>query len=274
MEKIHNLYITSTHKQGSDTNYNYNLYLSSYGIKIADNEDAYLNITSFQSLNSFYNINDNSKSFILKVKTDVDITFTYNLTLETGNYDIFEFENMVNNICSNYFTITYNKNKNKWNYIKNPLIINSEVILIVNSYNSSYFGLPAFLNNFINAVSMDGIGTLSSIINMNNFMLVVIRVLGLVEQNKSIDNFNKSINRGDTACIINRQDTPVGGLINWTAINNSFMKKISNLEINQITFLFYNEYNSLLTDIDNWVMTLQIIIKKKIQYQLSQSQME
>ena len=121
---------------------------------------------------------------------------------------------------------------------------------------------------------MDGIGTLSSIINMNNFMLVVIRVLGLVEQNKSIDNFSKSINRGDTGLIINRQDTPVGGLINWTAINNSFMKKISNLEINQITFLFYNEYNSLLTDIDNWVMTLQIIIKKKIQYQLSQSQME
>jgi hypothetical protein len=274
MEKIHNLYITSTHKQGSDTNYNFNLYLSSYGIKIADDEDAYLNITSFQSLNSFYNINDNSKSFIIKVKTDVDITFTYNLTLETGNYDIFEFENMVNNICSNYFTITYNKNKNKWNYIKNPLIINSEVILIVNSYNSSYFGLPAFVNNFINAVSMDGIGTLSSIINMNNFMLVVIRVLGLVEQNKSIDNFNKSINRGDTGLIINRQDTPVGGLINWTAINNSFMKKISNLEINQITFLFYNEYNSLLTDIDNWVMTLQIIIKKKIQYQLLQSQME
>ena len=121
MEKIHNLYITSTHKQGSDTNYNYNVYLSSYGIKIADDEDAYLNITSFQSLNSFYNINDNSKSFIIKVKTDVDITFTYNLTLETGNYDIFEFENMVNNICSNYFTITYNKNKNKWNYIKKSI---------------------------------------------------------------------------------------------------------------------------------------------------------
>jgi hypothetical protein len=249
---------------GNDTNYNYNLYLSSYGIKIADDEDAYLNITSFQSLNSFYNINDNSKSFIIKVRTDVDITFTYNLTLETGNYDIFEFENMVNNICSNYFSITYNKNKNKWNYIKNPLILTSEVILIVNSYNSSYFGLQAFVNNFIDAASIvDGIGTLSSIINMNNFGLIVIRVLGLVEQIKSIDNFNRSINRGDTACIISRQDTSVNALINWSAINNNFMKKISNIEINELTFLFYNEYNSLLTDIDNWTMTLQIIIEKK-----------
>ncbi len=108
---------------------------------------------------------------------------------------------------------------------------------------------------------------------MNNFGLIVIRVLGLVEQIKSIDNFNKTVNRGDTACIINRQDVSVGALINWSAINNSFKKKISNLEINQLTFLFYNEYNSLLTDIDNWTMTLQIIIQKK-PYQLLQMQKE
>ena len=63
-QQIHNLYITSTNKLGNDTNYNYNLYLPSYGIKINDDEDAYLNITSFMSLNSFYNINDNSKSFV------------------------------------------------------------------------------------------------------------------------------------------------------------------------------------------------------------------
>jgi hypothetical protein len=268
MEKIHNLYITSTNKYGTDTNYNYNLYLPSYNIQIASDEDAYLNITSFQTLNSFYNINDNSKTFIIKVRTDMDITFTYNLALETGNYDIYEFQEMVNNLCSSYFTMTYNKNKNKWNYIKNPSVINSTIFLIVNSYNSSYFGLTEFINNEIFAVALDGTGTMSSIINMNNFMLVVIRVLGLVEQNKSIDNFNKTINRGDTALIINRQDTPVGGLINWTAINHSFMKKISNLEINQLTFLFYNEYNSLLTDIDNWVMTLQITIKKKPHQQI------
>jgi hypothetical protein len=98
---------------------------------------------------------------------------------------------------------------------------------------------------------------------MNNFGLIVIRVLGLVEQIKSIDNFNRSVNRGDTACIISRQDTAVGALINWSSINNNYMKKISNLEINQLTFLFYNEFNSLLTDINDWVLCIQIIIQKK-----------
>lgn len=259
-QQIHNLYITSTNKLGNDTNYNYNLYLPSYGIKINDDEDAYLNITSFMSLNSFYNINDNSKSFTIKVRTDMDISFTYNMTLETGNYDIYEFQQMVNNICSDYFTMTYNKNKNIWKYTSNQ-VINNQVFIMTNSYNSSYFGITPFIYKEILLENVGG--TYSSLINMNNFSLIVIRVLGLVEQIKSIDNFNKTVNRGDTACIISRQDTAVNALINWTAINNNFMKKICNLEINELRFLFYNEYNSLLTDISDWVMTLSIIIKKK-----------
>lgn len=265
MEKIHNIYINSTNKTGEDTNYNYNLYLSNYNIKIEPDEDAYLNITGFQSLNSFYNINDNSKSFTIKVRTDQDMSFTYNMTLETGNYDIYEFETMVNTLCSAYFTITYNKNKNKWNYVKEPTLINATINLIANQYNSSYFGIPANTNTEINVITAysNGIGTLSNIINMNNFSLIVIKVLGLVEQNKCIDNFNKTINKGDTACIINRQDVQVGALINWTSLNNSFMKKISNLEINQLTFLFYNEFNQILTDLNDWVLTLQLIIEKK-----------
>ena len=269
--QIHNLYISSTTKSGNDTNFNYNLYLPSYNIKINEDEDAYLNITSFQSLNSFYNINDNSKSFIIKVRTDMDVSFTYNITLETGNYDIYEFQQMVNNLTAPYFSMNYNKNKNKWIYTSNQ-VINNQVFIMCNSYNSSYFGITPFVFIEILLQSIGG-GTLSGLVNMNNFGLIVIRVLGLVEQIKSIDNFNKTVNRGDTACIINRQDVSVGALINWSAINNSFKKKISNLEINQLTFLFYNEYNSLLTDIDNWTMTLQIIIQKK-QHQLLQMQKE
>jgi hypothetical protein len=270
-QQIHNLYITSTNKTGSDTNYNYNLYLPSYGIRITEDEDAYLNITSFQSLNSFYNINDNSKLFQVKIRTDMDVNFTYNITLETGNYDIFEFQEMVNNLCSNYFSMTYNKNKNVWNYKAKD--INYLTFIMPNAYNANYFGLKPFIYNEISYPYSNDIGTYSGLVNMNNFGLIVIRVLGLVEQIKSIDNFSRSVNRGDTACIISRQDTAVGALINWSSINNNYMKKISNLEINQLTFLFYNEFNSLLTDMNDWVLCLQIIIQKK-PHLLSQSQKE
>ena len=66
-EQIHNLYITSANKNANEKNYNYNLYFSNYGIKINPDEEAFLNITSFQSLNTFYNINSLSCNFVVKV---------------------------------------------------------------------------------------------------------------------------------------------------------------------------------------------------------------
>ena len=270
-EQIHNLYITSRNKSGSDTNHNYNIYFSNYNINIDQDEEAYLNITSFQSLNSFYNINSNSKSFIVRVRTDQEINFTYTFTLDDGNYDIFEFQEAVNNLCSTHFTITYNKNKNKWNYKATD--INNLVYIKPSIFNYKYFGMkPDVFNEIL--YPFNDIGTYSSLINMNNFGLIIIKVIGLIEQNKCIDNFNSTISRGDTACIISRQDTSVGAQINWTSINNSFMKKISNREINQLNLQFFNEFNMPLIDLDEWVMCIQIIIKKKKQHLLSQQQME
>jgi hypothetical protein len=37
-----------------------------------------------------------------------------------------------------------------------------------------------------------------------------------------------------------------------------------NNEINELTFKFYNEYNQELTDLNDWVITLSIIIKHRI----------
>jgi len=265
MEQIHNIYITSTNKTGNDTNYNYNIFFSNYGINILPDEEAYLNITTFQSLNNFYNINDNSKKFAIKVRTDQDITITYNFELDTGNYDIYNFMSSVNSLCSNFFTMSYNEKKNKWNYTSNQPI-NITVYLIPNIYNCKYFGLTPNINNEI-LPAINGIGTYSNIINMNNFSLIVIKLIGLVEQNKTIDNFNNSLNRGDIVCLVNRQDTNIGALINWTDLNKSFIKKINNIEINSLNFKFTNEFGDVLTDLGDWLITLQITIKKK-QYQL------
>ena len=45
----------------------------------------------------------------------------------------------------------------------------------------------------------NGIGTYSGLINLNNFSLIVIKVIGLIEKNKCIEKFNSTINRGDIA---------------------------------------------------------------------------
>lgn len=260
-EEIHNLYISSSNKTSSDYNYNYNLYLSSYGIKIKEDQDAYFSINGFQTLNSFYNIDNKSKSFIVKIRTAQEINFTYNFTIDEGNYNVFEFMSVVNSLCNIYFTMEYNEKKNKWNYKSNQ-DINISVYLMPNIYNYKYFGLkPNVFTEILYPIN--NIGTYSSLINMNSFSLIVIKILGLVENNKCIDNFNTTVSRGDICAIINRQDSPVNSLINWCDINQTFKKKISNLEINQLTFLFTDEFNNELFELNDWLITLSIVIKKK-----------
>jgi hypothetical protein len=257
-ENIHNLIITSINKFGSDTNYNYNLYFSNYGIYIHHDEDAYLNITTFQTLNSFYNINDNSKSFKIRYVYDGGID-NQSFELDTGNYDIYNFLEAINLLCSSYFTIEYNEKKNKWNYKRNDAL-NGDLYIIPNKYNYKYFGLSPDVNNeILNAIN--GIGTYSNIINMNSFSLIVIKIIGLVEENKTIDNL-QSVCRGDIGAVVNRQDAAVGSLINWSDLNNTFNKKINNLEINNLNFKFTNEFAEDLIDLNDWIITLRITIKK------------
>ena len=128
------------------------------------------------------------------------------------------------------------------------------------TYNSKYFGLT---ENVWNLISYIG-GEYSKQINLNNFGLIVIKVLGLVESNKTLDNLNKNISSGDIYALITRQDAAVNSLINWIDYNGTFKKKIGNNEINYLNFIFTDEYNNLLLDINDWLLTLTITIKKRI----------
>ena len=136
-EKLHNIYINSTNKNGNDKNYDYKLYFSNYNIMPKQNDEVFLEITTFQTLNIFYNINDLSKSFSIKVRTAQDVNFTYNFDIETGNYSIYEFMDIVNSLCSDYIDMSHNEKKNKWNYTsKQPL---NTVVLMPNINNYKYF---------------------------------------------------------------------------------------------------------------------------------------
>lgn len=261
MDRIHNLYITSQTNKTGNTNYNYNLYFSSYGINIKPDEDAYLNITSFQTLNTFYNINDLSNTFKIKIITN-GIETIYTSVLENGNYNIQEFQDIINEEFNTYASITYDAKKNKWNYIKTmlPEDVPYTFFIMPSSYNYKYFGLPA---NEWTEITMTNL--LSNQINLNNFGLIVIKVMGLVEINKTLDNLNKTISSGDIYALISRQDNAVNSLINWIDYNGTFKKKIGNNEINYLNFIFTDEYNNLLLELNDWLLTLTITIKQKIQ---------
>ena len=125
-------------------------------------------------------------------------------------------------------------------------------------YNTKYFGLT---ENIWTELTMTNL--LSKQINLNNFGLIVIKVLGLVESNKTLDNLNKNISSGDVYALVSRQDNAVNSLINYIDYNGTFKKKICNNEINYLNFIFTDEYNNLLLDINDWLITMTITIKKK-----------
>ena len=57
----------------------------------------------------FYNINDLSKRFTIKIRTEQEINFTYNFDIDTGNYNVYEFMETINSICSDYINLSYNE---------------------------------------------------------------------------------------------------------------------------------------------------------------------
>ena len=102
---------------------------------------------------------------------------------------------------------------------------------------------------------------------MNYFSLLIIKLFGIISNNISIDNFNNNLlSSSDIFSIINRQDTNINALINYTDMNNTFMFKIDNFNLDYLNFIFYNENNNILTDLSDWLMVLQllqVVIKKK-----------
>lgn len=264
MERIHNIYINSTNKTGGNTkNYDYKLYFTNYNISIKQDEECYIYLKSFQTLNTFYNINDTSNRFY--VVKQADITFTeeiFEYTLPTGNYNCYEFAEIVNSLCSSLFTMTYDNKKNCYSYVQNPLLIGFVVFLQPNKNNAKYFGMMPLISNYVNGTQVEPI--YGNIINLNYFSLIVIKIIGLITNNKTIDNFtSNAVQASDIFGLVNRQDAAINSLIYFTDINNSFMYKIQNNDLNYLNFIFTNEFNELLTDIQDWLMVLQIVIKQK-----------
>ena len=107
---------------------------------------------------------------------------------------------------------------------------------------------------------------LSNQINLNNFGLKVTKVTGLIQENRTLDNLNKITSIGDICALISRQDTAVNALVNWIDYNKTFMKKVANTEINYLSFTFTDEYNNLLYELNDWLITMTRTIRKK-QYQ-------
>jgi hypothetical protein len=127
-------------------------------------------------------------------------------------------------------------------------------------------GLPKILNVAIGTPMVLSNTTLSysGLLNLTRFNYLLIYITGITCYNQNISNItNNQFELSNLVAIINRADVLPYGNINYVEINNNNQILLGNKKITNLNIKITDEFGNLLTDLDNWTMTLKFVISKK-----------
>jgi hypothetical protein len=265
VKKVYNCYINSANRDKGEKVYNFRVDFPTNHIHCEDDETISLNVLSFDMMNSMYNVSaiNNNNQFTIK-RTNADgitrpIMITY--TIPDGNYDVITFTAILNSLLSvSYISVKYNQSQNTLTYTN----------IDTNTYR--YFLYPLGKSNKLLGISsptelLSGNGTTGTYINMVNYNKILLRV-----DNISFDRFNYE-NIDDTDTLLNngnimfwttKTDIPPFKMISYYNIDggSSFNNDLFDTQVDAITLRLTNEYNQLITDAPDYFLSLQFIITK------------
>lgn len=252
-----NLFINSSSKNGLDTNYNYTLSIPQYNISCEENENISLTLTSFNTPNIFYNINETNNKFIFKtIQNDVITTST--MTIPVGNYDVYSLATTMDSLIVAEGHIAYVPLVNKFSFIKKNSSSSTQVFFNINTDLYKILNVP--YNTDI--PMLPNITNYSGILNMNRFNYILIYINGITCYNPNLSNINNNLKNCNLIAIINRADVLPFGNICYVEMNDNNKIILGNKQINNLNFIFTDEFGNLLTDLDNWCMTLKFVFSK------------
>ena len=253
--KYRNLFINSYNKNNGDTNYDYNLSIPEYNISCAEDEEISLILTSFNTPNVFYNITEQNNKFIFKT-IHSGITTTSTMTIPVGNYDVYTLATAMDILIVAEGHIAYVPLLNKFSFIKKNSSSSTQVFFNINSDLYKILNVPPN----IDIPMLPNITNYSGILNMNRFQYLIIYINGITCYNQNISNItNTNFKLTNQVAIINRADTLPFGNICYVEINENNKIKLGNKQISNLNIKITNEYGELLTDLDNWTMSLRFI---------------
>jgi hypothetical protein len=259
--KFCNLFINSFNKNGnSETNYNYNLNIPEFNLQCKEDEQLSLCITNFNTNNVFYNINEKNNTFQFKTIKN-GITTISTLTIPIGNYDVYSLALAMDQLIVAEGNIAYVPLINKFSFIKKNSSNSTQVFFNINSdlykilnvpYNTDIQMLPNVINY-------------SGLLNLTRFNYILIYINGISCYNQNISNITTNkFKTTNLVAIINRSDVLPYGTINYVEIAKNNEILIGNKQLNAFNIIITNEYGELLTDLDNWTMTIKFYINKNI----------
>jgi hypothetical protein len=258
--RYQNLFINSYNKTSTDTNYDYNLAIPEHDISCGENEEISLTITNFNTPNIFYNITENNNKFYFKTITGGTTTIA-TMAIPVGNYDVYTLAAAMDLLIVAEGHIAYVPLINKFSFEKKNSSNTTQVFF--NIFSDLYKILNVPQNIDINM--LPNITSYSGLINMNRFNYLLIYINGITCYNQNISNItNSQFKLSNLVAIINRADVLPYGNICYVEINQNNEILLGNKKISNLNIKITNEYGELLTDLDNWTMTLKFVFAKKI----------
>lgn len=257
--KYRNLFINSYNKTGDSTNYNFNINIPEYNIKCEEDEEISLCITNFNTPNIFYNINNTNNYFLFKT-IQSGVTTVSTLTIPIGNYDVYTLTEAMDLLIVAEGHIAYVPLLNKMSFVKKNND-NTRVFFNINSDLYKILNVPkdTDLEMFKNVINYSGI------INMNRFNYILIYINGITCYNANISNIivGSDFKLSNLVAIINRTDVLPYGNICYVEMNENNQILLGNKQVNNLNITLMNEYGELLTEIENWCITIKFYINDK-----------
>jgi hypothetical protein len=260
MSKSHYIYISSKNRSSNEKIYDFNVLLNS-PIIVNRNQGINISVVGFSMLNTDYNLR--SLSFTIQEIhfTPINYSQIYIINIPDGNYNYQTLINFLNNYTptKNIISFEYVKERNTIKYINkltegnlNIFAGNCNKILGINN------SITILFNN-----TYEG-----SYINLTNYSHIIIKSNNILFEDNTQDNIdNKEMENSSILFMIDKQDIPPFQLISYRNHDKSdnYSYNISNRQISLIDLHLYNEKGEVLTQTDDYFITLKIVIFDKEQ---------
>ena len=260
MSKSHYIYISSKNRSSNEKIHDFNVLLNS-PIIVNRNQGINISVVGFSMLNTDYNLRGLS-FYLNQYNLDGSYIITFIYDIPDGNYSYLTLMNFLNSDVElkQFIKIEYVKERNTFKFIK---IDNTK----------KYFIDPLNCNKilgFNEETEILSTGTESSYINLTNYSHIIIKSNNILFEDNTQDNIdNKEMENSSILFMIDKQDIPPFQLISYRNHDKSdnYSYNISNRQISAIDLHLYNEKGEVLTNTDDYFITLKIVIFNKEEVQ-------
>ena len=260
MSKSYYIYISSKNRSSNEKIYDFNVLLNN-PIIVNRNQGINISVVGFSMLNTDYNLRGLS-FYLNQYNLDGSYIITFIYDIPDGNYSYLTLMNFLNSDVElkQFIKIEYVKERNTFKFIK---IDNTK----------KYFIDPLNCNKilgFNEETEILSTGTESSYINLTNYSHIIIKSNNILFEDNTQDNIdNKEMENSSILFMIDKQDIPPFQLISYRNHDKSdnYSYNISNRQISAIDLHLYNEKGEVLTNTDDYFITLKIVIFNKEEVQ-------